>query len=137
MKTRLLLITVSILCSISACHADKRPNIVWVFTEDMNAWMGCYGDSTVPTPHIDQLAKNGIRFDRAYMPAGVCSATRSAIAFGAMQTSLGVHNHRSSRQRVPEDVNRLPKGTKTVYQLLRQEGYYVVNQGPKNDFNFM
>ncbi|MGY8694419.1 MAG: sulfatase-like hydrolase/transferase, partial [Verrucomicrobiia bacterium] len=54
--------------------ADQRPNIVWIFTEDMNDWMGCYGDSMVPTPNIDQLAAEGMRFDRAYMPAGVCSA---------------------------------------------------------------
>ena len=66
------------------CVAEsKPPNIVWIFTEDMNDWMGCYGDHTVPTPNIDRLAENGTRFDRAYMPAGVCSATRSAIALGA------------------------------------------------------
>ncbi len=116
--------------------ADQRPNIVWIFTEDMNDWMGCYGDSTVPTPNIDQLAAEGMRFDRAYMPAGVCSATRSAIAYGAMQTSLGVHNHRSSRQRVPGEVIDLPEKYRTVYQQLRDSGYYVVNNGPKNDFNF-
>jgi N-sulfoglucosamine sulfohydrolase len=116
--------------------ADQRPNIVWIFTEDMNDWMGCYGDSTVPTPNIDQLAAEGMRFDRAYMPAGVCSATRSAIAYGAMQTSIGAHNHRSSRQRVPGEVLDLPEKYRTVYQQLRDNGYYVVNNGPKNDFNF-
>ncbi len=119
-----------------AAAADERPNIVWIFVEDMNGWMGCYGDATVPTPHIDALAAHGVRFDRAYMPAGVCSATRSAIALGAMQTSLGVHNHRSSRQRVPGEVIHLPEGVRTVYELFREHGYYVYNGGGKNDFNF-
>ena len=73
---------------------NARQNVVWIFAEDMNAWMGCYGDSTVPTPNIDSMAARGVRFDRAYMPAGVCSATRSAIAIGAMQTTMGIHNHR-------------------------------------------
>lgn len=123
--------------AVQASFAADRPNIVWIFTEDMNDWMGCYGDHTVPTPNIDLLARNGTRFDRAYMPAGVCSATRSAIALGAMQTSLGVHNHRSSRQRTPGDVIRLPQGVKTVYRTLREGGYYVINYGPKNDFNFL
>ena len=118
-------------------RADDRPNIVWIFVEDMNGWMGCYGDDTVPTPNIDRLADRGTRFDRCYMPAGVCSATRSAIALGAMQTSLGVHNHRSSRRRVPEEVINLPKGVKTVYELFRKAGYYVGDTGGKNDFNFM
>lgn len=106
-----------------ASVAADRPNIVWIFAEDMNDWMGCYGDHTVRTPNIDLLAKNGTRFDRAYMQAGVCSATRSAIALGAMQTSLGVHNHRSSRQRTPGDVIHLPEDVKTVYQSLRDGGY--------------
>ena len=105
--------------------------------EDMNGWMGCYGDDTVPTPNIDRLATRGVRFDRAYMPAGVCSATRSAIALGAMQTSLGVHNHRSSRGRAPGEVIHLPKGVKTAYEVFRDNGYYVYNGGGKNDFNFV
>lgn len=121
----------------AAAESQQRPNIVWIFVEDMNDWMGCYGDDTVPTPNIDKLAADGVLFQRAYMPAGVCSATRSAIALGAMQTSLGVHNHRSSRRRVPGEVIRLPEGVKTVYELMREQGYFVTTQGMnKNDFNF-
>ncbi|QDU78143.1 Arylsulfatase [Bremerella volcania] len=124
------------LLAVPSFSAD-RPNIVWIFAEDMNDWMGCYGDDTVPTPNIDALASGGVQFHRAYMPAGVCSATRSAIALGAMQTSLGVHNHRSSRQRYPGEEIRLPKENKTVYQTLRAGGYHVINYGPKSDFNFL
>ena len=124
--------------SISTAQTHEHPNIVWIFVEDMNDWMGCYGDDTVSTPHIDALAQRGVRFDRAYMPAGVCSATRSAIALGAMQTSLGVHNHRSSRQRVPGEEIVLPDGVKSVYQIMREQGYFVTTQGAnKNDFNFI
>ncbi len=137
----LLIIVISFVTAPFAWAQDAAkqspPNIVWIFTEDMNAWMGCYGDKTVPTPNIDALAARGVRFDRAYMPAGVCSATRSAIATGAMQTSLGIHNHRSSRKRVPNEVIHLPAGVKTVYEVLREGGYYVTTQGMnKSDFNF-
>jgi len=121
----------------NASAAAGRPNIVWILVEDMNDWMGCYGDKTVPTPNIDSIAARGARFDRAYMPAAVCSATRSAIALDAMQTSLGVHNHRSSRKRVPEEVINLPEGMKTVYELMRGAGYYVTSSRGKNDFNFV
>ena len=120
-----------------SAETNARPNIVWIFVEDMNGWYGCYGDETVPTPNIDALAKRGVKFNRAYMPAGVCSATRSAIALGAMQTSMGVHQHRSSRRRVPEEVIRLPEGVKTVYEVMRQSGYYVISSPGKNDFNFI
>lgn len=132
-----ILFLVLFLINIPVYAAGTNPNIVWIFVEDMNDWMGCYGDNTVPTPNIDRLAKNGIRFNRTYMTAGVCSASRSAIALGTMQTTLGVHNHRSSRQRTPEEIFQLPEHTKTVYQLLRNNGYYVINAGPKNDFNFL
>lgn len=115
----------------------SRPNIVWIFVEDMNGWYGCYGDNTVATPHIDSIAARGVRFTRTYMPAGVCSATRSAIALGAMQTSLGVHNHRSSRKRAPGEEIHLPQGVKTVYQLMREAGYHVTSSKGKNDFNFI
>ena len=135
MKKALLL--AFLLTNIHVFATDSRPNIVWIFVEDMNNWMGCYGDETVPTPNIDKLAESGLRFDRAYMPAAVCSAVRSAIALGSMQTTFGVHNHRSSRQRTPHEKFKLPEHIKTVYQLLRRGGYHVINAGPKNDFNFL
>jgi len=135
---RIILAVILLAAFPTAALAEQdRPNIVWIFVEDMNGWYGCYGDDTVPTPHLDALAARGVRFDRAYMPAGVCSATRSALSLGAMQTSLGVHNHRSSRQRVPGEVIHLPEGVKTAYQLMREAGYYVYNGGGKNDFNYL
>jgi N-sulfoglucosamine sulfohydrolase len=129
----------SLLLLVAApAYAAERPNIVWIIAEDMNGWFGCYGDKTVPTPALDQMTQEGLRFDRAYMTAGVCSASRSALATGAMQTTLGIHNHRSSRQRVPEEVIRLPDGVQTIYQLMRDAGYFVTTEGmDKNDFNFL
>ena len=35
----------------------NAPNVLWIFIEDMNDWMGCYGHRVVPTPHIDRLAE--------------------------------------------------------------------------------
>ncbi|MHC4407124.1 MAG: sulfatase family protein [Planctomycetota bacterium] len=134
--TLAVFIFVSSLTAGDSVAADQ-PNIVWIFVEDMNDWMGCYGDDTVATPNLNSLAARGVRFDRAYMPAGVCSATRSAVALGAMQTTYGLHHHRSSRQRVPEEVIHLPGGVKTAYEVFREHGYFVYNGGGKNDFNFI
>jgi N-sulfoglucosamine sulfohydrolase len=133
MKSLLILFTLM----VNSLNADQ-PNVVWIIAEDMNAWFNCYGDSTVSTPAIDAMATQGQRFDRAYMTAGVCSACRSALATGAMQTSLGIHHHRSSRRHVPEEVIYLPDGVKTIYQLMREAGYFVSTEGMnKNDFNFI
>jgi hypothetical protein len=54
-----------------------------------------------------------------------------------MQTSLGIHHHRSSRKRVPEEVIHLPGGVKTIYQLMGEAGYFVTSSKGKNDFNFI
>ncbi|MEC8160737.1 MAG: sulfatase-like hydrolase/transferase, partial [Planctomycetota bacterium] len=74
-------------------EAEERPNILWIYLEDVSGWFSCYGDEVIKTPHIDSLAKRGIRFDRFYTSAGVCSAMRSGTILGMMQTSVGAHNH--------------------------------------------
>ena len=66
----------------------NSPNVLWIFIEDMNDWFGCYGHQVVTTPNIDQLTKNGVRFDRAYMPAGVCSPSRSAVVTGICKSKI-------------------------------------------------
>ena len=126
----------------AAAKAETRPNILWIYVEDMNDWMGCYGETRIETPNIDALAARGVRFRRAYMPAGVCSATRSAVITGTMQTTFGLHNHRSARATFRRksmgegyDAIRLPKGVRTVPELFRRAGYYTFNQG-KEDYNF-
>lgn len=111
---------------------DQRPNVLWIFVEDMNDWLGCYGDELVQTPNIDALAARGTRFARAYMPAGVCSPTRSAVITGCWQTTTGTHNHRSSRG---SDRIELPKGVRPLPTILREAGYYTFNYG-KTDYNF-
>ena len=129
------------LAGVSDAAEPSRPNILWLYVEDMNDWMGCYGDKLVKTPSIDSLAANGVRFDRAYMPAGVCSATRSALITGTMQTTFGIHNHRSSRDnsagRFPSlGMISLPENVLTVPELFRKAGYFTYNKG-KDDYNFV
>jgi arylsulfatase A-like enzyme len=77
--------------------ASDRPNILWIYLEDVSGWFSCYGDKVIKTPHIDSLAEGGIRFNRFYTSAGVCSAMRSGTILGMMQTTVGAHQHRSCR----------------------------------------
>ena len=51
----------------------KRPNILWVVIDDMSANFSCYGETAIKTPHVDQLAEQGIKFTRAYATSPVCS----------------------------------------------------------------
>ncbi|MGI9455240.1 MAG: sulfatase-like hydrolase/transferase, partial [Aeoliella sp.] len=126
----------SLLLSSPAHAADDRPNILWIFVEDLSPWIGCYGDkiNEGKTPTIDALAERGVRFERCYVPAPVCSACRSAIITGAMQTTTGTHHHRSSR--TPDSAIHLPDGMKTIPELFREQGYFTFNRG-KDDYNFV
>lgn len=118
----------------------EHPNILWVYIEDTNAWMSCYGDEVVETPNIDQLAAQGVRFDRAYMTSGVCSPTRSAVITGMYQTSIGAHEHYSSfsmwrgNEMEVWDPNHL--GIRTLPEIFKAAGYYTFNEG-KNHYNFV
>ena len=115
-------------------------NILWIYVEDTNPWMSCYGDTIIKTPQIDNLALEGIRFNRAYMTSGVCSPTRSAIITGMYQTSIGAHEHYSSfsmwrgNEMEVWDPNHI--GVRTLPEIFKSAGYYTFNEG-KEHYNFV
>jgi len=120
----------------------KRPNIIWLSVEDMSPRLGCYGDATVPTPNIDRLAKQGVRFTNAFTTAGVCAPSRNAIITGRIQTSNGGHNMRTLSNTYPEKTGLpksysavMPVGVKHLAEYLRAEGYYCTNNA-KTDYQF-
>lgn len=129
--------------ALSGCHSPgaSRPNILWLIAEDFCPDLGCYGNRGVHTPNLDRLAAEGVRFTNAFVTAPVCSASRSAIATGMYQTSIGAHNHRSHR----DDGYRLPDRVEVFTEYFRRAGYHTSNvttpapdvQGTgKTDFNF-
>ena len=121
--------------STSFTAAQDKPNILWIFAEDTSPWMGCYGHEVNKghTPHIDSLANQGVLFKRAYVPAPVCSACRSALMGGMSQIRFNAHEHRSSRG--PAQLF-LPDGMKLLPQIMNENGYSTFNLG-KTDYNFI
>ncbi len=117
--------------------ATKQPNIVWMYIEDQHPWWSCYpealGGGLVKTPTLDALAREGVRFERCYVPTPVCSPCRSAIVTGTYSIRTGIHNHRSSRH--PGAQIALPKGVCTAPELFAKAGYDTFNKG-KDDYNF-
>ncbi|MGM8361890.1 sulfatase family protein [Flavobacterium sp. ARAG 55.4] len=113
--------------------ADK-PNVLWIYVEDLNPVFSCYGETKNPTPTIDYLADNGVLFRKAFAAAPVCSASRSAVITGTMATTFGLQNHHSSR--TVEDAIFLPDGVKTIPEVFKDNGYFTFNQG-KDDYNFI
>lgn len=106
---------------------DSRPNILWLVIEDTSPqYIGCYGNSAVNTPNIDQLASGGVRFSNAYSTGTVSSPSRSTIITGVKTYKLGTGNHRSSFP-VPSFIKGFP-------YYLKQAGYYTSNNS-KTDYN--
>lgn len=140
MRTAILTACV-LLSATPAFAADAKPNIVWIFVDDMSANFSCYGEKTIQTPHVDQMAKDGTKFTRAFVTAPVCSPCRSALITGCYQTSIGAHHHRSGRG--VEKIH-LPNGVVPVPVLFQKAGYYTCNGGfnvkgnalAKTDYNF-
>ena len=105
----------------------SKPNIVWISCEDISPHLGCYGDPHAITPHLDQLAREGVRYTHAFTTAGVCAPCRSGIITGMYQTTLGTHHMRCTAT-LPDFIKPFP-----VY--LRRAGYYCTNRS-KTDYQF-
>ncbi|MGV3486470.1 MAG: sulfatase [Planctomycetaceae bacterium] len=124
----------SFVCSLSvvvfaalAARAADRPNILWISCEDMSPNLGCYGDAHAVTPNLDRLASEGVKFTRAFTPAGVCAVVRSGVITGMYPVSIG-SQHMRSRIIPPEEVRCFP-------ELLRAAGYFCTNR-EKTDYQF-
>ena len=94
---RNFLVLLFVTFSSSLCvHAEDRPNILWITSEDNGiAWVGCYGSVNVKTPMIDQLAEEGFLYANCYDNAAVCAPTRSTWITGMYAVSNGTQPMRS------------------------------------------
>jgi arylsulfatase A-like enzyme len=107
----------------ASSELKAKPNILWIIAEDFGPELSCYGTKQVWTPNIDGLARDGVRYTRAFTVTPVCSTSRSAFMTGMYATTIGVHNHRSHRK----DGYTLPKGVKVITDRLRKAGYFTAN----------
>ncbi len=113
--------------NLQAKTSGKKPNILWISTEDISPHLGCYGDNNAITPNIDQFANEGVRYTRAFTVHGVCAPSRSGIITGMYPSSLGSCDMRCKATK-PEIIKCFP-------EYLRQAGYYCTNNS-KQDYNF-
>ncbi len=132
-----LLLGIAAAFTLNSCGLEEtppaKPNILWIYLEDTSPLLGSYGTHLIATPHIDTLAQRGVVCTNAFMPAPVCSASRSSIITGMMSTTLGLHNHHSSRTEA--SAIYLPDSIQTLPELFKQAGYFTFNNG-KDDYNF-
>ena len=92
------------------------PNIVVLIADDLGkSSLGCYGDPHVRTPHLDRLARAGMRFERAYVTSPQCSPSRSSLVTSRTPHAIGTSRlHAELRREVP-----------TILEGLRNRGYFT------------
>lgn len=105
---------------------QDRPNILWIVTEDNSPFLGAYGDKFADTPHLDQLASEGVLYENVFSTAPVCAPSRSTLITGMYPTAMGTE-HMRSEYPVPEMIKFFPR-------YLRAAGYYTSNHA-KKDYN--
>ncbi len=126
MLPRLLVVCLASLFLASFCPAAEPRqtplNLVMVVTDDQAAWsVGCYGNKEVQTPNQDRLAREGARFDRAFVVTPVCSPSRATFLCGRYGTQVGITDWITPKQ--AEGGLGLAKKFVIWPEVLHQAGY--------------
>jgi arylsulfatase A-like enzyme len=132
-----LLAMVLLICNswpaTSQPETGKNPtNIIFIFIDDMGyADLGCYGNTEVQTPNIDQLAKEGILFTQFYVNSPICSPSRTAVTTGNYPAKWGITSFINNRK-ANEDrgmKNFLDLSAPSVARNMKAAGYYTAHIG--------
>lgn len=100
-------------------YSKESPNIVLIFTDDQGYQdIGCFGSTTIRTPHLDQMAEEGMKFTDFYSACSVCSPSRAALLTGSYPPRTGITQVLFPRHQIglsPKEV--------TVAEILKEKGY--------------
>lgn len=114
----------SFLATASAAFAaqSRKPNILFIVSDDLNTALGCYGHPLVKTPNIDKLAQRGVRFERAYCQVPLCGPSRASMLTGMRPEWTQVHdNNIDFRQFHPDAV--------TMPEYFKNNGWHSAREG--------
>ena len=101
----------------------RRPNILLLLADDLGyGELGCQGNPEIPTPHIDSIARNGVRFTQGYVTAPYCSASRAGLLTGKYQTRFGYEFNPVGALNEDPDAG-LPVSERTLADHLHDTGY--------------
>jgi arylsulfatase A len=116
---RQLAVAIAVMAAATGSAAEpRRPNVVIVFCDDLGYGdPSCYG-GRVPTPHIDRIAREGVRCTDFHVPHPVCSASRAALLTGCYSPRLSIHG-----ALMPSSTHGIAAGETTLAELLRDRGY--------------
>lgn len=124
MKLPLAFILLSSFCiSHSSFAAEQRPNILIFLADDLGyADIGVNGCKDIPTPNLDSIAKNGVRFTDGYATHCVCSPSRAGLMSGMYQHRFGFE-HNSGPERFADPNFGMPREIPSLAEKLKAAGY--------------
>ena len=103
--------------------ADQQPNIIVLFADDLGyGELGCQGNSEIPTPHIDSIANNGVRFTDGYVAGPNCSPSRAGLLTGRIPTRFGYEFNPIGAVNEHPGIG-LPAAEVTIAESLQNAGY--------------
>lgn len=105
-----------------ALNTNVKPNVLFVYIDDLKPELGCYGKLNVKSPNIDKLAKEGILFKRAYVQNPVCGASRASTLSGLRPNKNRFIDYKTA-------VDNDAPGVITLPQQFKENGYYTVSNG--------
>lgn len=115
-----------LLCGASHVRADSsKPNIVFLFCDNLGYGdVGCFGSTKHRTPHIDQMAAEGVRLTSCYSASGVCTPSRAALMTGCYPRRVGLHKTDPDGAVLrPVSPNGLAPSEITIAEILKAQGY--------------
>jgi arylsulfatase A len=130
-RTRLLPVflavsSLSLLSTTVTVHAAEPPNVLLIYTDDQGSIdMGCYGSDDLQTPHMDALARRGVRFTQMYAPAPICSPSRAGLLTGRHPLRAGLPTNVGARR----GLVGMPQSEVTIADLLGGAGYRTGHVG--------
>lgn len=126
-RKRLYVLTILLVLLLNALNCQsqsskKPPNILFIAVDDLRPELGCYGNTFVKSPNIDQLAEDGMTFTRAYCQSAVCNPSRASLLTGLRPDRIRVWDLKTDfRENMPEAT--------TLPQHFKNNGYHSVGIG--------
>jgi arylsulfatase A-like enzyme len=123
--TNLTLVSLGLLFAAgTTADAARKPNVVVIVGDDMGyADIGCHGCKDIPTPHLDSLAKNGVRCTSGYVSGPYCSPTRAGLLTGRYQTRFGHEFNPGPPGQGQNDAKGLSLKETTFADRMKAAGY--------------
>ena len=104
----------------ATANAETPFNVLFLMSDDMRPTLGCYGHPIVESPHIDALARDGVRFDQAYCQYPLCNPSRTSLLTGRHPVTSGVLDNTADFRQLYPDWVTLPEHFKSHgYASLR------------------